>query len=422
MADNNNMFFDQDLDDAGFTRLSRRNQSVDVDMPDAEAVHEKSHAERVPRDPSDRFPSEDIDVIDQISTTNGTRQTESIGRKFIIALDFGTTTSSIAFVCVDPSEPEDLIPSQRIQCIDHYPDTPRGVSASAHAGNTTVPTELWYATKTADIGHNGAGTDMVDPDADDGNDSPLDDGARGSTPPDSDHERYSPLPPPKQEAKRHPPIWGYGVQKKISMLDEVGVKSIHMSLFKLLLDEDTRSEELRQRAWSAFKILKLARLVREPEDVISDYLELLFRHAKSRLVNFYDLQDVDDVQFVLCVPTMWTEKACRVMQNAMMRAIEVSQLGRLENGCIKDLFIVSEPEAAAAYALSDISYASRIHPGETFLVLDCGGGTVDAISKSSNPCSACFICPRDLSQIRYRDLLTKRYSISTHPDKPYQSE
>ncbi|KAJ9610003.1 hypothetical protein H2200_006333 [Cladophialophora chaetospira] len=379
MADSNGRIIDEDPDELPFVRLSEESELGDVEMHDADSEEIDSPPEPSLQQPNGVAESRDLDDSQQGQNGIGDQTQTPSDRKFIVAVDFGTTTSSIAFLCVDQDTPEELIPPQRIQCIDHYPDTPPGVTASAHVDNTTVPTELWYEVKPTTKKDKNAGATMLGTEPDDGYDSPLDDGAHAPALSSSDHEQ-DPSPSNQTAPSRKAPIWGYGAQQKAAIPDTIDTKPIHMARFKLLLDESPNVEDLRHQPQVNLKALKFARIVGGPVDPIADYLEALFKHTRGRLINFHGLQDNDPVQFVLCVPTTWTEKACRVMQDAMMRAIKASQLGRLENGGIKDLFIVSEPEAAAAWALSEDHYASRIYPGETFLVLDCGGGTVDAIT------------------------------------------
>jgi hypothetical protein len=61
------------------------------------------------------------------------------------------------------------------------------------------------------------------------------------------------------------------------------------------------------------------------------------------------------LETILCVPAIWSQKACRDMQTAM--AIAMGQAGfpgvDVEDNNIDNLFIVSEPEAAAAFVLAD---------------------------------------------------------------------
>jgi hypothetical protein len=75
-------------------------------------------------------------------------------------------------------------------------------------------------------------------------------------------------------------------------------------------------------------------------------------------------------EIVLCVPAIWTQKACRDMQTAMARAMGQARFEGVDvrNNSIENLFIVSEPEAAAAYVLATergVSVISPLHPACT---------------------------------------------------------
>jgi molecular chaperone DnaK (HSP70) len=65
------------------------------------------------------------------------------------------------------------------------------------------------------------------------------------------------------------------------------------------------------------------------------------------------------------------------MHDAMVEAIRASNLGGLAQDLIPDLFIVSEPEAAAQYVIASLGSEERLRQGEVFIILDAGGGTVD---------------------------------------------
>lgn len=179
---------------------------------------------------------------------------------------------------------------------------------------------------------------------------------------------------------RPQPIWGWGFHKKMAAHDATAHKGKHVSEFKLLLDESEEAKGLRTQAYKDLRAMSLMKLAHTPVDIIADYLERLLKHTKDQLTEFHGLRDENPVEFVLCVPVKWSYKASWRMQEAMHRAIEASGLGRLDNGGIKGLFIVSEPEAASTFVISQSDSARFLNLGETIVLLDCGGGTVDAIT------------------------------------------
>lgn len=69
--------------------------------------------------------------------------------KFIIAIDFGTTFSSVAFVRLEHPNPKTHdIGAESMKCIDNFPDMPPGMSADVFTSHQSVPTELvCYAQK-----------------------------------------------------------------------------------------------------------------------------------------------------------------------------------------------------------------------------------------------------------------------------------
>lgn len=87
----------------------------------------------------------------------------------------------------------------------------------------------------------------------------------------------------------------------------------------------------------------LRELGKSAEDVIIDFLARLLAHTRARLVKKYDYQESDWVDLVVTVPAIWDTRA-RIMERAIRRAASVSNLGHGS-----DVFLVSEPEAAAAF-------------------------------------------------------------------------
>ncbi|PNP79568.1 hypothetical protein FNYG_07184 [Fusarium nygamai] len=82
------------------------------------------------------------------------------------------------------------------------------------------------------------------------------------------------------------------------------------------------------------------------------------------------------IQLSVTVPVVWPEDACRAMYEALNRA-EI-----LNENVVLAPKLLAEPEAAALAFFSESNYleemnTSRLKPGQTVLVCDCGGGTVD---------------------------------------------
>ncbi|MCJ1230796.1 hypothetical protein MMC12_007470 [Toensbergia leucococca] len=108
------------------------------------------------------------------------------------------------------------------------------------------------------------------------------------------------------------------------------------------------------------------------ETLVTDYLTALRRHAEQILR--YKLPQgafqSTPLEFVITVPAVWSDAA-----QAKTRACAE----RAGMGSGQALHIITEPEAAAMYAL-DVMDPHNLKVGDTFVLCDAGGGTVDLIS------------------------------------------
>ncbi len=130
-----------------------------------------------------------------------------------------------------------------------------------------------------------------------------------------------------------------------------------------MLDDSPDTQKVRDKLRPILNQLKRSGIIKKDEDVIADYLSRLFLHTKEQLILNHGFTDSDSVEHVLCVPNIWSSKACRTMQQAMEIAIRRSELGSLEN-----LFIVAEPEAAATYVLhNNINFRIKVRLCSFFL-------------------------------------------------------
>lgn len=106
--------------------------------------------------------------------------------------------------------------------------------------------------------------------------------------------------------------------------------------------------------------------------MVAEYLTSLFDHTKEVLNRRYGefFVATTKLQVVLTVPAVWSDKA----QDATVKAAEAAGMG-------SDIMVISEPEAAAVYALQAIQ-PNDLKIGHNFVVIDAGGGTVDLITYS----------------------------------------
>ena len=121
-----------------------------------------------------------------------------------------------------------------------------------------------------------------------------------------------------------------------------------------MLDEkNDLTNIIRDKMKPVIRNLKRSKLIQNDTDIISDYLTQLFIHTRSELSKTPNFDDNIPIEFVLSLPAVWPSKAYRTMQMAMATAAQRSGLGKLEKGSLGDLFIVSEPEAAATCVMAE---------------------------------------------------------------------
>lgn len=275
----------------------------------------------------------------------------------IVATDFGTTFSSVAYARRgEGSRPV-------ISVISNWPEDPLSMVGGT---SVQVPTESWYPDKYYRTGQFLLGADFDSSNGssrENSTDIQSDDDRErnGSSPEnsidvqsDDDREPEDEIVDDsgernsvsnEEEDSTPSFVWGYGIQAMTrGDLDRREFNRVSRS--KLLLDKSGHTAKVRNELGPILRRLKKNRIIEENEDVIAHYLTVLFMHAKQQLRKESVIQHSPRIEHVLCVPAIWTPDACRKMQKAMTIAVERAQFGTIEN-----LFLVSEPEAAAAYVL-----------------------------------------------------------------------
>ncbi|KAJ0108760.1 hypothetical protein J7T55_011251 [Diaporthe amygdali] len=134
---------------------------------------------------------------------------------------------------------------------------------------------------------------------------------------------------------------------------------------KLLLDPDQPKPKYLPA--SSFENDRNA-LDKDPVDVAADFLGAIYKHAlsiveSSTVREYFRFCQKD---FVLSVPAVWSDKAKDLTLKAAKKA------------GIHPVTLIKEPEAAALYTLS--TYDHTITAGDSFVLCDAGGGTVDLIT------------------------------------------
>ncbi|KAK9423862.1 hypothetical protein SUNI508_03878 [Seiridium unicorne] len=303
-----------------------------------------------------------------------------------LSIDFGTSTSEVSYAVIEPGQDSRTDPPQ-VKYITNWPDDPnKGLDNSAAVG---VPSEIVYL-------KDGILRRSHPPS---GQSSTRLQKRRGSIPSFgtfqssnqrelgfidvfdedesiSDYEDEDTLlhdsPWNAGNVTRHHTeyiIWGFDAQAKCSPADE------KMRGFKLLLKEDPMTEQFCRELAPRLAKIGYTDPSKAHISVISDYLTCLLRHVKSELIACGKYREYD-FEVILCIPAVWDQKACRDTQVALARAFTRADFDqvKVEQNSINGLFLVSEPEAAAAWILQN---NNDLLPDDTFMLVDAGGGTVD---------------------------------------------
>lgn len=291
----------------------------------------------------DRHSDRDVEMgeADMLQEDESSMEKSPASEHLIIGVDFGTTFSSVAYTTVNKDSAKDPPRLVDIKCISNYPDN-RHVSNNIgqESSREDVPTELWYNLAALKDGRPCASHTSSTHGISTG-DSEIDSELDGEYTDDDDKESY-------------PLLWGFGVQKHLRKMDIPKDGTTRLTCFKLMLEnERSKTAKARDEILPVFKKLKKRKVIRGVEDLIRDYLEQLFIHTKAELQGLKLINDNTAIELVLSVPAVWPSKACRIMQTAMLEAVRRSGLGTWTNDTLDNLFIISEPEAAAACVLAE---------------------------------------------------------------------
>ncbi|KAL2683252.1 hypothetical protein Neosp_007720 [[Neocosmospora] mangrovei] len=171
--------------------------------------------------------------------------------------------------------------------------------------------------------------------------------------------------------------WGYQVGHLWSIpTAHSNQMTCPLARFKLLLDKSATTKPVRSHLGKTLKPLCKRMVIKNDYQPITDFLSHLLAHTKSELAK----EGVDgswQFEVVLCVPAIWDPKALRIMQTCLALAMKRAKFTGvdIENNSIERLFIVSEPEAAATYMVSQ-NYGFR--------AASAGPATSTSISESTS--------------------------------------
>ncbi|RYP25624.1 hypothetical protein DL767_008335 [Monosporascus sp. MG133] len=150
--------------------------------------------------------------------------------------------------------------------------------------------------------------------------------------------------------------------------------------FKLLLlnDEDL-SAHLQGSAHIRKARTMLEELGKDATQVTADYLKQLWQHTMKAMEKAKgpSLIKATPIHVVLTVPAIYQDYG----RERMRRAAELAGILDKRPLCEDTtLSFVTEPESAIMATLPELDYRGDLKPDDTFVLCDCGGGTVDIIS------------------------------------------
>ncbi|KAK5658679.1 hypothetical protein OQA88_2075 [Cercophora sp. LCS_1] len=119
----------------------------------------------------------------------------------------------------------------------------------------------------------------------------------------------------------------------------------------------------------------VARGGREVEELVTDYVSAIGEHLQYMLREKLGegLMKCTPLEFVVTVPAIWSDLA----KQRTIKACQMAPALSLDNDA--KIHLVAEPEAAAIYALRGLD-PHGLGVGDSFVICDAGGGTVDLIS------------------------------------------
>ncbi|KAI1181192.1 hypothetical protein F4777DRAFT_592852 [Nemania sp. FL0916] len=147
----------------------------------------------------------------------------------------------------------------------------------------------------------------------------------------------------------------------------------------LLLNEDEVPVHLENSKHMKQARESLEKLGKDVVTVISDYLQKVWEHLLEIITRAWgrDFISTHPYHVVITVPAIWQDSQTDMMTRALRKAGVLNKRPRCEDTTYA---FVSEPEAAALASLHSYNKLPNLQPGQTFVIADLGGGTVDIIS------------------------------------------
>ncbi|PLB52486.1 actin-like ATPase domain-containing protein [Aspergillus steynii IBT 23096] len=167
---------------------------------------------------------------------------------------------------------------------------------------------------------------------------------------------------------------------------EVTPEMKSVSWTKLMVDKNTTPQHIKHPSLDESNSTGVMRIPRRktPQQVVSDYLQLLYMFICSTLQQKLEVETLDGfhLEFRFAVPAVWGEDAKDLFFGAVRGAGFTSRIGasQVEHSCQ----ILREPEVVMAKVLTYRAHLPTqsvlVQAGDGVVVCDIGGGTVDITS------------------------------------------
>jgi hypothetical protein len=286
--------------------------------------------------------------------------------KFVVGIDYGTTLTSVSYYVAERAGEEHLARASDIKTVKDWPDAP-------HEGDEQVPTETWYSPvplQREPLNENEqydaprsnlSSTQILEEEYVDEDDE------QGQGP----HERSPTLAAADEEkteswsfdeSQSTEFFWGYTValkryQENLTRDPKLLVQRPKLLMLGTAYTEGDRRDLRRKINHLVHRgiIRKYGRRsepdVRDIRDVITDFLIKVFEHTKKYLAREEGYTRGCRVEFVITVPTIWSQEASRILQFCVEAAIKTTEFGELKNGSVDNLFLIPEPEGGLTWLL-----------------------------------------------------------------------
>ncbi|KAJ2991945.1 hypothetical protein NUW58_g2336 [Xylaria curta] len=167
--------------------------------------------------------------------------------------------------------------------------------------------------------------------------------------------------------------WGFKIP--------AGVQTIEWFKLLLLNDDDLQSH-LRNSSHLYDAKKSLQKLGKTAVQLVGEYLGVLWEHVLEQIKNSKGEAIINGmpIQVILTVPAIWTDYA----RDRMREAAGLAGIFDYRVAGETTLLFVSEPEAAAIATMPELENREDLRVGDSLVVVDAGGGTVDIISYKIN--------------------------------------